>query len=91
MERLAGAKGASRIVWGDSAMTIGTIGSCDAPQGYCIVRVAGSRHEIFVDRPAIERSGPACLSAGQEVEFDVICNTSGNLIARNLRTPAVHS
>jgi len=72
-------------------MTIGTIGSFDAAQGYSIIRVAGSRHEIFVDRSATERLGPACLSAGQEVEFDVICNTSGTLIARNIRKPAVHS
>jgi cold shock CspA family protein len=72
-------------------MTVGRTASLDAAQGYCIIRVAGSRHELLVDRTAIERSGPPCLLAGQESEYDVICDRSGTLIARNLRTPAVHS
>jgi cold shock CspA family protein len=78
-------------IMGGSAMTVAKIASFDAAQGYSIIRVAGSRHELYVDRTAIERSGPACLLAEQESEYDVICDRSGTLIARNLRTPATHS
>ena len=72
-------------------MTVRTIASFDAAQGYSIIRVAGSRHEMFVDGTAIERPGSACLLARQESEYDVICDRSGTLIARNLRTLAIHS
>jgi cold shock CspA family protein len=82
--------GLAQIMGGD-AMTVGKIASFDSPQGYSIVRVAGSRHALLVDRSAVERSESPCLLAGQDSEYDVICDRSGTLIARNLRTPAVHS
>jgi CspA family cold shock protein len=66
-------------------MTTGTVKSFDVARGYGFIRPADRRGEIFVHISAVEQSHLTRLVEGEEVEYQVVCNRAGTLMAVNIK------